>query len=105
MGPTYEEYIRVAPPNSFIHVDNFTSPEQLATFMTYLDKNNDAYNKYFEWKDMGGFVDSKFWCRMCSMLHADLPDLWYEDIEYWYKGKHLCRKSTEYDDISLLDVD
>ena len=33
-----------------IHVDSFDSPESLADYIHYLDRNNTAYLEYFEWK-------------------------------------------------------
>ncbi|OTF80387.1 hypothetical protein BLA29_013929, partial [Euroglyphus maynei] len=50
MGAHPMDYRRQSPPNSFIHVDNFQSPLQLAKYLHYLDKNDDEYNKYFDWK-------------------------------------------------------
>ncbi|CAH8644131.1 unnamed protein product [Heterobilharzia americana] len=47
MGASIEEYERVSPPYSFIHVDQFESPEKLAKYLLYLDKNDTAYNEYF----------------------------------------------------------
>ena len=46
LGATLPEVATVAPQDSFLHVDNFTSPRQLAEYLTYLDKNDGAYNKY-----------------------------------------------------------
>ncbi len=45
LGATLDEVTTVAPGNSFLHVDNFTSPRQLAEYLHYLDKNDDAYNR------------------------------------------------------------
>lgn len=36
MGPARKSYERVAPPNSFIHVDDFTTPQQLAQYVQLL---------------------------------------------------------------------
>ncbi|PIO75220.1 fucosyl transferase, partial [Teladorsagia circumcincta] len=49
MGAPKADYIKVAPPNSFIHVDDYT-PEQLSRYLLYLDRNRTAYNEYFAWK-------------------------------------------------------
>ena len=46
LGASLAEVATVAPEDSFLHVDNFTSPKQLAEYLNYLDKNDDAYNKY-----------------------------------------------------------
>ena len=57
MGASFEEFSRVAPPGSFIHVDQFNSPEELATFLLELSKNETEYRKYFQWRNQGRVVD------------------------------------------------
>ena len=47
MGAPRIDYEHVAPPESFIHVDDFKSPAALAGFLHRLDKDDDAYNAYF----------------------------------------------------------
>ena len=48
MGSRLEDYEAVAPRNSFLHVDSFSSPEELAEHLTYLHENPSSYNKYFQ---------------------------------------------------------
>ena len=48
MGARPEEYARVAPHKSFIHVDQFEGPKELAEFLLELDKDDDKYNSYFQ---------------------------------------------------------
>ena len=43
MGPRIENYERMLPPDSFLHVDNFTDVSALAEYIKYLDNNDDAY--------------------------------------------------------------
>ena len=43
MGTSLENYKERLPPNSFIHVDNFTGPKELASYVNYLDTNDNAY--------------------------------------------------------------
>jgi len=45
LGAHPDEYKRIAPPNSYIHVDQFNSPKELAEYMIYLDKNDDLFKK------------------------------------------------------------
>jgi len=40
---------RVAPNGSYIAVDQFNGVTKLAEYLKQLDKDNDAYMKYFEW--------------------------------------------------------
>ena len=63
MGAHPSDYEAVAPPKSYIHVDDFASPKALAQFLIKLDRDDDLYNSYFRWKGTGEFVNTKFWCR------------------------------------------
>ena len=42
-GATIDECAAYLPPNSYIHVENFTSPAALVKWLKYLDSNPDAY--------------------------------------------------------------
>ena len=39
----------MAPPNSYIHADNFKSPVDLVRHLEYLNKNDTAYMEYHQW--------------------------------------------------------
>ena len=43
LGSSISDAEALLPPNSFIHVDNFTSPLELANWLRYLDHNDTAY--------------------------------------------------------------
>ena len=48
MGARPEDYARAAPYKSYIHVDQFSSPRDLAQFLLELDKDDQKYNQYFQ---------------------------------------------------------
>ena len=48
MGARPQEYEKVAPYNSFIHVDQFKGPKELAEYLLELDKDDKKYNQYFQ---------------------------------------------------------
>lgn len=50
MGARPEDYEVAAPYNSYIHVDEFESPKELAEYLHRLDKYDELYNSYFKWK-------------------------------------------------------
>ena len=50
MGAHPDDYKQAAPKNSYIHVDQFDSPEKLAEYLHELDKDDAKYNEYFRWK-------------------------------------------------------
>ncbi|KAI2808656.1 Alpha-(1,3)-fucosyltransferase 7 [Blomia tropicalis] len=97
MGGHPNDYRRSAPPNSYIHVDDFRSPAHLASYLKHLDKNDYAYNQYFEWKRRprkGEFINTYFWCRLCALLHAPLrrskPSVSYKSMAQWWAPKNVC---------------
>ncbi|KAH7968997.1 hypothetical protein HPB52_013540 [Rhipicephalus sanguineus] len=97
MGASREEYRAAAPYHSYIHVDDFASPKELAEYLRLLGSSPSLYNQYFEWKGTGEFVNTYFWCRLCAMLHA--PPRPAERLrrtsfqEWWHDGA--CR--SDYD--------
>jgi len=97
MGARLEDYEEAAPHKSFLHVDQFSGPEQLAKYLHKLDQNDNLYNEYFKWKGTGEFINTKFWCRVCSVLHSNKtqPDSakWYTDINEWWRGDGICANS------------
>ncbi|CAI2729718.1 unnamed protein product [Schistosoma spindalis] len=105
MGASIEEYKSVAPPNSFIHVDQFSSPRQLAEYLHYLDKNHTAFNEYFIWQNKWRVLlfPERPECDFCLLANA-LPSLkpsWYIDINSWFdrscQGRKLKWKGNQKD--------
>ena len=95
MGAHPNEYHTLAPRQSYIHVDQFQSPKQLAQYLLHLDNNDEQYNKYFAWKGSGEFHDSQFMCRLCAMVEvAPSCPVWYEDINKWWT-QQTCLSNNE----------
>ncbi|XP_039248692.2 4-galactosyl-N-acetylglucosaminide 3-alpha-L-fucosyltransferase FUT6-like isoform X1 [Styela clava] len=74
-GATREDYEAVAPPGSFIFVEDFDSVEALADYLNYLDKNDTAYLEYLKWltmkpRDMPHYGRARHWCSICRALHG-----------------------------------
>ncbi|XP_055304008.1 glycoprotein 3-alpha-L-fucosyltransferase A-like [Sitodiplosis mosellana] len=95
MGASQDEYTKYAPQRSFIHVDEFETPAELAQYLKVLDTNDDLYNSYFQWKGSGRVVNEhkQFMCEMCARLHDDRimsTPSWYTDINEWWRGPGVC---------------
>uniref|UniRef100_A0A1I7XM65 Fucosyltransferase n=1 Tax=Heterorhabditis bacteriophora TaxID=37862 RepID=A0A1I7XM65_HETBA len=88
MGAPKKDYELVAPPHSFIHVDDYT-PTQLAKYLHYLDGNSTAYNEYFAWKAYGKILDSYFYCRLCAFVQTPSKKI-YTSIEHWWRRNSNC---------------
>ncbi|XP_076817782.1 alpha-(1,3)-fucosyltransferase 7-like [Clavelina lepadiformis] len=116
MGTDRKDYELIAPPNSFIHIDDFDSPQSLANYLKKLDEDDDLYGEYLRWasatesggnwatnlsnvealKKMGarGLVENKLhnstsgFCAICKKLRQDLPENVeiVENLDRWWYG-------------------
>ena len=75
MGARPSDYAQNAPYKSYIHVDDFSSAQELAAYLHKLDENDDLYNEYFQWKGTGEMINTKFFCRLCAVLHSEQVSL------------------------------
>ena len=93
MGARLEDYRLVAPPQSFIHVDEFDGPAALAVFLHRVAADDRLYNSYFRWRSVGQFIDTKFWCRVCALTHeASRTDhrTAVDRLDHWWRGRGVC---------------
>ena len=58
MGARPEDYEAAAPFKSYIHVDDFDTPKDLAEYLKQLDQDDEKYNEYFKWK-VGAISDGQ----------------------------------------------
>lgn len=105
MGAAPEDYERNSPPKSFIHVDDFKSPADLAKYLHYLGTNDSLYESYHEWRDAstpnggGEFINTFFWCRLCAMMHsprAEKESHSYHDLHSWWSSSTSCNNHGNY---------
>nr|XP_039258878.1 4-galactosyl-N-acetylglucosaminide 3-alpha-L-fucosyltransferase FUT6-like [Styela clava] len=82
-GPKRKDYEAIAPPGSFIHVDDFSSLKELANYIKYLDRNDTAYLEYLRWltlkpSDMPRYGLEGGWCHICRALHGiNVDDIYH----------------------------
>ncbi|XP_071980891.1 3-galactosyl-N-acetylglucosaminide 4-alpha-L-fucosyltransferase FUT3-like [Engystomops pustulosus] len=72
LGTSRKNYERFVPGDAFIHVDDFSSPMELASYLLELDKNDEKYRKYFNWRShyeikVGGGWQLNY-CKVCESL-------------------------------------
>ena len=77
-------------PGSYINAADFDSVKDLADYLKYLDKNDTAYNQYFQWKSKYKAVKYQFWlCQLCKALHDPTkpPKTYHKISEFWGVNK------------------
>lgn len=97
-------YSEVAPPHSYIPVNNFRSPKVLAEYLHFLDTNEDEYLKYFEWRNNFKVAFASGWCTLSKMVaqvdqnmkKGMAPLKVYTDLAGWWENvpshKYQCRR-------------
>ena len=77
-GPHKDDVIKVAPKNSYIHAEDFSSAAELVKYLDYLNTNETAYLEYHAWRaeeppslssfKKGGSLTSKMTCDLCKEI-------------------------------------
>lgn len=103
MGAHPDDYARALPPKSYIHVDSFQSPRDLAVYLHQLDRNDVLYNEYFRWKASWTAFGVPYWCRVCGLLHAaDVQNYvhWYPEYTRYWDGENGAICSSNWKDMN-----
>uniref|UniRef100_A0A3Q2V5N4 Fucosyltransferase n=1 Tax=Haplochromis burtoni TaxID=8153 RepID=A0A3Q2V5N4_HAPBU len=78
------------PRDSFIHVDDFSSPKELADYLLLLDKNEEMYLRYFEWrrhfKVKKAYFGAEHTCLACDYLQRHKEYKAFNSLDKWYWG-------------------
>ncbi|KRX51183.1 Glycoprotein 3-alpha-L-fucosyltransferase A [Trichinella murrelli] len=90
MGAPKEDYELLIPAGSFIHVDDFSGPKELAKFLQTVSANQTLYESYFYWKKRYKFVDTRFWCRLCAALNQPKSRI-YKSMQRWWLNNKTCQ--------------
>ncbi|XP_068103955.1 4-galactosyl-N-acetylglucosaminide 3-alpha-L-fucosyltransferase FUT5-like [Hyperolius riggenbachi] len=90
LGTSRENYERFVPGDAFIHVNDFPSPKELADYLLELDKDDEKYKKYFNWRSKfyvnngGGWQLS--YCQVCQALKNGPHYHVVPSVEKWFLG-------------------
>ena len=72
-GFSKQDYETIAPPHSFIHVDDFSSALELMEFLHQLSNNPKEYNSYFWWRSYYDVsYSTRATCQLCNILNSDI---------------------------------
>ena len=89
-GPARKNYVRIAPPHSFIHVDDYASAEHLAAALQTIGNNRTLYGTYQAWRRTydvyheGRDLDPYRFCELCYRLNINRQRIWYEKLNDWF---------------------
>ncbi|KAM6168060.1 4-galactosyl-N-acetylglucosaminide 3-alpha-L-fucosyltransferase FUT5-like [Erethizon dorsatum] len=87
LGPRRSDYERFLPPDAFIHVDDFPSPEALARHLLALDKDDARYLRYFRWREtlrVGTGSWALAFCKACWRLQEGPRYQTVASIAAWF---------------------
>lgn len=69
LGPSKSYCQEVLPNMSYIHVDDFKGPQDLAKYLDHLDKHPDLYSQYLYWRTAYSLRwHEQIGCRLCEFL-------------------------------------
>ncbi|XP_042855623.1 glycoprotein 3-alpha-L-fucosyltransferase A-like isoform X2 [Penaeus japonicus] len=103
MGGPVATYKKMLPPNSFLHVDDFDSPEDLARHLLALATDPKAYNRLHAWRSQyrisneHGYFESPVYhyCRICEALNYNDPKpKSYDRMQDFWNKEEQCFSST-----------
>ncbi|KAL3986468.1 4-galactosyl-N-acetylglucosaminide 3-alpha-L-fucosyltransferase [Sarotherodon galilaeus] len=90
LGPTRQNYEKIIQGDAFIHVDDFSSPKDLADYLLLLDKNEEMYLRYFEWKQhfkvKRFHFPAEYACLTCDYLRRHKEYKAFNDLDKWFWG-------------------
>ncbi|XP_053552044.1 alpha-(1,3)-fucosyltransferase 7 [Bombina bombina] len=86
LGPPRHNYEKFIPPDSFIHISDFPSPEHLANFLESM--TTQQYQQFFRWRKQYSVKTYTDWrerfCTICSKYSSLPPAKVYSDLEGWF---------------------
>ncbi|XP_069824386.1 4-galactosyl-N-acetylglucosaminide 3-alpha-L-fucosyltransferase FUT6-like [Dendropsophus ebraccatus] len=90
LGPPRANYERFIPGDAFIHVDDFSSPQELASYLLSLDADEEKYKKYFSWRLKYQLPEQEPpwvvpYCKICKALKEAPSFRTIPSIEAWFK--------------------
>ncbi|KAM9323924.1 3-galactosyl-N-acetylglucosaminide 4-alpha-L-fucosyltransferase FUT3-like [Gastrophryne carolinensis] len=87
LGTTRANYERFVPGDSFIHVDDFRNPKELADYLYELDKDDEKYLKYFTWRSR--YIVKVFrwnfsYCKACAVIKQSPKYQTIQNLSGWF---------------------
>jgi len=92
-GPERGNFERIAPPNSFLHIDDYETEVDLAKVLDQISTNRTLFQEYHQWRRFYDVlyeakdVDPYRFCELCYRLNTNKHRIWYENINEWFLDK------------------
>ncbi|XP_060941882.1 4-galactosyl-N-acetylglucosaminide 3-alpha-L-fucosyltransferase 9-like [Limanda limanda] len=88
LGPIRENYEDHVPGDSFIHVDDFSTPKELAERLLHLGQDTTEYMRFFDWKKRYRIYQSRFGrdhaCKACRYLQKNRGYQASHSLSKWF---------------------
>ncbi|XP_069789137.1 alpha-(1,3)-fucosyltransferase 7 [Narcine bancroftii] len=88
LGPPRANYEEFVPADSFIHVNDFPSEQELACFLKDLWQNRTRYEQYFNWRKQYTVKMHTDWterfCTICTKFHSLPQSKIYNNLHDWF---------------------
>lgn len=96
-GLTSHDYAKIAPPKSYLHVDDYQNPEDLARKLEELAGNPAEYESYFWWRnyyELNPDVRKSAQCHLCEILNNIKKHKTKNNYSHFKKYWHNCRSPS-----------
>lgn len=101
LGPPLKDCNLLLPPNSFLHVDNYETPAELAEAIIRISKSQESLLSLHRWRNHfkvaneHGFFGSRsyHYCRLCEALNynTDKPNAYsLDDLRLFFDSRLTC---------------
>ncbi|XP_017541132.1 4-galactosyl-N-acetylglucosaminide 3-alpha-L-fucosyltransferase 9-like [Pygocentrus nattereri] len=87
IGPPRDNYEEFIPRDAFIHIDDFSTPKDLAEHLKAVDQNQEMYEGYFAWRKHFVAKDGRAEenaCRICEYMRMYKNYRVLKNINKWY---------------------
>ena len=92
--PSKRSYERVAPPDSFIHAQDFNYDTQLlARYLVNVSTDFQLYLKHVNWRFTfkahykGEDLEKYRFCQLCKKLNKETASIYYESYSNWFHSQ------------------
>lgn len=90
LGPSRATYEALAPPHSFVHVEDFMNTKDLAEYLKKLATDRKAYDVYLQWHETHRVQMVTDWrdrlCQICVKYATLQGSKVYKDLAEWVNG-------------------